>query len=973
MENSANGSFKAGGPTLTFSVDSEVREREENGWEYSAYTVVTSYQGQLFSINRRYKEFVTLHSQLRAHLPELPSNFHLGGHPFNRFAPEVIEERKVGFQRYLTEVLKALQGAELPAVLRTFLSLPPPEGPSSGSSDPAMMVPAQLEASDTVILVSYQLPVTVSRAAGGGFDVVWDDNAVLNKLALNLPSRVLWVGCVGINIEKHEQDALADLLLEEFNCVLVLLDEQLRRDFYQGFCRGYLRPILHNSLQLPAATDPYSEDEWRAYCTANKKFAEKVMEVYEPGFLTWVHDYHLLLLPSYILRRHRTAHIGLFLHSPFPASDIFRTIAVRDELLRAMLNADLIGFLLFEYTRNFLTCCKRMLGLEYEFRRGGFLGVEYGGRHVMVQVSTFGVSSPLLQKHMEPPVVVHARGELQPLDTFLEAHAKANGGQAPTLLAGVDYLDRFKGVQLKLLAWERLLQHYPKYQRGHVLVQICLASRNQVKLVRDANEVQTEVEAIVRRIQARYPGAIYYELRGDISTGTRMRLWQMAEVAVFSAVREAVNVWPLEYVLTRSFAKVPAGVLVLSEFSGFSRVLNGALRINPFAIQSVSETLDMALELPPGEREARARKDLAHVNTNTSEDWGRRFLVDLKSMKRKQEEHWMAVGFGLASFRMVGMGIDFKALETQQALLAYRQSSRRAILLDWGGTLTPADTGFYDARDGEKYQVPESVLAVLRALCSDPNNHIMIMSGLSRDKVQTAFGSVPFLSLAAEHGFHYRIKGGSWQQLLPGVNLNWYDVAEAIVKVYTTRTNGSYVQKKGCSIVWNYQHADPEFGVMQARELQYHLQGVLAAFPVNVRVGKGYVEACPKGINKGVMAERAIDVANAALARDAHGGVSGTVDFVLCIGDDSSDELMFQALHSKFGQRPTDVSLFTVTVGRKPSEASSYLGDHTEVVELLKMLSSIGAAKKKGFASMGRGTTPSLSLSLSLDPRSFLC
>ena len=51
-----------------------------------------------------------------------------------------------------------------------------------------------------------------------------------------------------------------------------------------------------------------------------------------------------------------------------------------------MLNADLIGFLLFEYTRNFLTCCKRMLGLEYEFRRGGFLGVEYGGRHVMVQV-----------------------------------------------------------------------------------------------------------------------------------------------------------------------------------------------------------------------------------------------------------------------------------------------------------------------------------------------------------------------------------------------------------------------------------------------------------------------------------------------------------------------------------------------------------------------------------------------------------
>ena len=82
-------------------------------------------------------------------------------------------------------------------------------------------------------------------------------------------------------------------------------------------------------------------------------------------------------------------------------------------------------------------------------------------------------------------------------------------------------------------------------------------------------------------------------------------------------------------------------------------MLNGALRVNPFSQKQLQEALNTALELPSAEREARAKKDLAHVNSNTSEDWGRRFLVDLKSMKRKQEEHWMAVGFGLASFRMV--------------------------------------------------------------------------------------------------------------------------------------------------------------------------------------------------------------------------------------------------------------------------------------------------------------------------------
>ena len=171
------------------------------------------------------------------------------------------------------------------------------------------------------------------------------------------------------------------------------------------------------------------------------------------------------------------------------------------------------------------------------------------------------------------------------------------------------------------------------------------------------------------------------------------------------------------------------------------------------------------------------------------------------------------------------------------------------------------------------------------------------------------------------------------------------------------------MQKKGSSIVWNHQHADPEFGAMQARELQYHLQGVLTAFPVAVRVGKGYVEACPKGINKGVMAERFISSALSSpgarrpfrageeeRAADAGGGSSGgsgisaPLDFVLCIGDDSSDELMFQALHGKLGNKPGHMDLYTATVGRKPFEAQAYLGDHSEVVELLKMFASVGAA-----------------------------
>ena len=213
-----------------------------------------------------------------------------------------------------------------------------------------------------------------------------------------------------------------------------------------------------------------------------------------------------------------------------------------------------------------------------------------------------------------------------------------------------------------------------------------------------------------------------------LSLAARMQLWQMSDVIVYSTVREAVNAHPLEYVVARAAGKLPAGVgrgAVLSESrprhvrdatrqasggrGGAVRVLglfaraqrtarhgareglveeapdrsamhfSGSLVMNPFSTEAVMGALETALEMPPAEKEARARKDLAHIRANTAEDWARqlllpqrspsmsapshgvvddearRFLTDLKSMQRKKEDHWMAVGFGLASFRMVGM------------------------------------------------------------------------------------------------------------------------------------------------------------------------------------------------------------------------------------------------------------------------------------------------------------------------------
>ena len=300
------------------------------------------------------------------------------------------------------------------------------------------------------------------------------------------------------------------------------------------------------------------------------------------------------------------------------------------------------------------------------------------------------------------------------------------------VLAGLDYLDRLKGVAPKLLAWEALLTDYPHYRKGHILVQVCVGARNRIH-IKTAPAVEGELRGIVDRINSKFPGTVHFEVRSGMSSSDRLRLWCASQMLFVTALREAINVCPLEFVLARHLNGKPSGTLILSEFTGFARVLNGCLRINPNAQVELVETLDQALTMRAEERDLRAAKDLAHIQRCTNEAFAQTFLTELKSTQTKRQEDFMCVGFGHARFRLVGMGAGFKPLDTSEAVEAFQKGKKRLLLLDWGGTLAPAEKTSYETRDNA---LPEKVLSALAALCNDPSCHVMIMSGLDKDKVK---------------------------------------------------------------------------------------------------------------------------------------------------------------------------------------------------------------------------------------------
>lgn len=73
-------------------------------------------------------------------------------------------------------------------------------------------------------------------------------------------------------------------------------------------------------------------------------------------------------------------------------------------------------------------------------------------------------------------------------------------------------------------------------------------------------------------------------------------------------------------------------------------------------------------------------------------------------------------------------------------------------------------------------------------------------------------------------------------------------------------------------------------------------------------------------------------------------------DFVLCIGDDRSDEDMFESIAMAQPSMASMVEVFACTVYRKPSKAKFYLDDTVEVMRMLQGLATASDVAAKSLS-----------------------
>ncbi|KAF2023504.1 glycosyl transferase [Setomelanomma holmii] len=462
-----------------------------------------------------------------------------------------------------------------------------------------------------LLLVSNRLPITIKRSDEGKYEMSMSSGGLVSGLSgLSKTTTFQWYGWPGLEVPEDEVKQLEGQLRKEYNAVPIMLDDELADRHYNGFSNAIMWPLFH----YHPGEITFDESAWEGYTEANRLFAKAVAKDVQDNDMVWVHDYHLMLMPA-MLREElgdtkKNVKIGFFLHTPFPSSEIYRILPVRNEILLGVLHCDLIGFHTYDYARHFLSSCSRILGLATTPN-----GVEFQGKVVTVGAFPIGIDPEKFDEGLQKPKVQERIAALE------------KKFQGVKLIVGVDRLDYIKGVPQKLHALEVFLTEHPEWIGKVVLVQVAVPSRQDVE---EYQNLRAVVNELVGRINGKF-GTIEFMpihfMHKSVSFDELIALYSVSDVCLVSSTRDGMNLVSYEYIATQEKRH---GVMILSEFTGAAQSLNGSLIVNPWNTEELADAIHDAVTMGDEQRTMNYQKLSKYVRKYTSAWWGESFVTELR-------------------------------------------------------------------------------------------------------------------------------------------------------------------------------------------------------------------------------------------------------------------------------------------------------------------------------------------------------
>jgi trehalose 6-phosphate synthase/phosphatase len=739
-----------------------------------------------------------------------------------------------------------------------------------------------------LIIISNRLPISIDRA-GADIVVRQSSGGLVSAIKsyfeqANADGEVytdkLWIGSMDACPEDWKLAKESGTINLDFKVVPVFPEKSIYDDFYNGFSNSTLWPLFHYFPSLVENKSEYFE----AYTQVNQLFADVVAGIYQPGDVVWVHDYQLMLLPNLLRSKIPDATIGFFLHIPFPSYEIFRLMPTewKRMLLTGILGADLVGFHTHDYVQHFIQSAKMILQVESQFNN-----IMFNNRMIKADLFPIGIDYKRFRDACIDETVVGIATSLE--EKFWNQK----------IIFSVDRLDYTKGLDYRLDSYEEFLSRYPQWVEKVTFILNVVPSRESVPRY---SERKGRIEEKVSQINGRFSTLHWQPLiyrYNHLGFEELCALYQVADIALITPLRDGMNLVAKEYVASC----IDKGVLVLSELTGAANELSEALLVNPTDIHEVANAINTALTMPLVEQRSRLSYMQRRIAEYDVVKWINDFLDSLVQIKKDQE----------------ALKVNVLRENTIQTILEdFKKAKRRCILLDYDGTLAPY-------QKLPSLAVPsDELIDLLKILTRDEANEVIIISGRDAQTLDRWLGHLP-LNLVAEHGAMVKYRNGEWKETVNSSS-EWKMQIRPLMQLFVDRCAGSFIEEKKSTLAWHYRNTYPELGFVRSRELRNSLLQLTANTSLQVIDGNKVLEVRTVGVDKGTAAANMLGTLNP--------------EFIICLGDDATDEDMFRSLREK---------AYTIKIGRGSTAAQYTILSQREVYPFLRRFIQEVKEKKYGY------------------------
>ena len=793
---------------------------------------------------------------------------------------------------------------------------------------------------DDIIMCSTYVPFNPVREKDGSFKFVLTNEAIYHTIYRVIESKknIKWFGNLKYLKQLKEEDKQQIIKkLEEKNIFIFDIEESIYHKVLR-LSEEILEPLFHyNPLKSSIMEDfKVMSDYWKAYKEYNDCVCKQISKHLTKKTIIYLHDINFLLVPNllYALNKHnneiiQNLSIGIFIHSPFPSFDVFKRIPIREDIIKSLMKCRVIGFHTFDCSRNFLKSAKRLLSTNYVSTNSGDLALNYFDHTALIRVKNISPEIELLKKDIKEEEFKKYYNEI-----------KTKYGNKKNIFVSVDHMQFLLSIKNKLEGYRDFLRELNEKAKKNVfLLYIRFFDKKEDQNIdfhieNNRQQMIDKIDELVLEIKKEFGDDVIELYKGKITYIHRLALFSASNCFVRSSKQESYSLGLYEFLITKRLLNEKGTVsYMISELSGINTSLGATIKINPFDTNSLKKGfLDASQKLSESSSNylLSLEKDYNHAMRSSCKDWFYSFLKDIKNTKLSDENtYYIGADEGL-NFKWLKINPNFNKLNLKQIESDYERSHKRLLFFDYEGTLPSA---YQNSEFVSKGSPPSTeIINLLKGLTADKRNKVFIVAGKGPEQLKEWFGGVKDLGLAAEHGFMYSVNRhglDKWKKIIKKYDNEWIKNCSDIISPYVERCDGSFLDIKESSIVWQYTDCDQELGKQFVSAMSSELDNLINKYNLKIVNGKGFMEIIAVGVNKGYFVEYKIKefIKN-----------KKSLDFILCIGDDTSDEKMFHYLKTRkdvIKKYCKKVKIYSVIVGKKPSKANYYVEKPKNVQEII--------------------------------------